>query len=91
MFPEKVYVLLQYPNQPSPVVAYSRSLDHAPENAWQDAADIIHANLNPAKYDIPLVTVYASSGLVPEDAMSYRWGSSPPGMDVLHLGNLALV
>ena len=90
MFKDKVYVLVQYPEQPSPVVAYARSVSEKPETAWQDAASIVKNKLNPNKRSFPLVSVYAPSGLLPQAALEYRWDGSPPGTDILYLGNLAL-
>ena len=91
MIAEKLYVLVHYPNQSSPVVAYSRSVREEPEVAWQDAVGVVKDKLRPGRRSYPLITVYTPSGLLPEEVLGYRWDASPPGMDVLHMGNLALV
>ena len=90
MIADKVYVLVHYPNQSSPVVAYSRSIRNKPETAWLDASGIVKDKLRPGRRSYPLITVYAPSGLLPEEVLEHRWNGSPPGMDVLHLGNVAL-
>ena len=87
---DKLYVLVHYPNQSSPVVAYSRSVREEPETAWQDEARIVKVKLRPGRRSYPQVTVYAPSGLLPEEVLGYRWDASPPGTDVLHFWILAL-
>lgn len=90
VYENKVYVLVRYPDQGSPVVAYSRGLEGEQDSAWQDAASVVKAKLLVDRIADPLVTVYAPSGVVPKDMLAFRWAGSPPGVDVLHLGNLSL-
>lgn len=91
MYAERVYVLVQYPNQSAPKVVYSRQVDGNQTQLWQDTMAVLSAKMTESRDQAPLITVYGPKGVFPENMMSYRWKSSPPEFDVFHFGNLRIV
>lgn len=91
MYTEKVYVLVQYPDQSAPKVVYSQQVDGNQTQLWQDTMTVLSAKLTESKDHDPLITVYGPKGVFPENMMAYRWNSSPPEVDVFHFGNMRMV
>ncbi len=88
---QRVYLLVKYPQQPALVVIHSRAADDDLALVWQDTTTMIAETFKKSNPALPLVTIYAPEGIVPLEMLAHRWKASPAGMDVLHLGDLALM
>lgn len=88
---DKVFVVVNYPNEDVARMSFLKELTPDPKAAWQEVDKILRSRLDSKSADQqPLITIYTPKGTAPAELQAHRWQQSPPGVDIIRMGNLGL-